>query len=113
MAATVQGINSLAFTIPPSCNATWGSRIPRLEPRLSVAIWCSRWCCSPRYAADVSENMDGVIDVLGLLAYASLVAFFRLADDASLALSLPDKADLAGMAVAEFGHFDLLRRRIT
>jgi hypothetical protein len=58
-------------------------------------------------------NMDGVIDVLGLLAYASLVAFFRLADDASLSESLPDKADLAGMAVAEFGHFDLLRRRIT
>jgi hypothetical protein len=61
----------------------------------------------------VSENSDGVIDVLGLLAYASLVAFFRLADDASFAQSLPDKADLAGMAVAEFGHFDLLRRRIT
>ncbi len=57
--------------------------------------------------------MDGVIDVLGLLAYGSLVAFFRLADDASLAVSLADKADLGAMAVAEFGHFDLLRRRIT
>jgi tRNA-(MS[2]IO[6]A)-hydroxylase (MiaE)-like len=56
--------------------------------------------------------IDGVIELLGLLAYASLVAFFRLADDASLATSLPDKADLAAMAVAEFGHFDLLRRRI-
>lgn len=56
---------------------------------------------------------DGVIDLLGLLAYASLVAFFRLADDAALAVSLPDKADLAGMAVAQFGHFELLRERIT
>jgi hypothetical protein len=56
--------------------------------------------------------IDGVIELLGLLAYASLVAFFRLADDAALAASLSDKADLAGMAVAEFGHFDLLRRRI-
>ena len=55
---------------------------------------------------------DGVIELLGLLAYASLVAFFRLADDASLATSLPDKADLAAMAVAEFGHFHVLRRRI-
>ena len=55
---------------------------------------------------------DGVIDLLGLLAYASLVAFFRLADDASLATSLPDKADLAGMAVAQFGHFGMLRDRI-
>ena len=56
--------------------------------------------------------IDGVIELLGLLAYASLVAFFRLADDASLATSLQDKADLAAMAVAEFGHFDLLRRRV-
>ena len=56
--------------------------------------------------------MDGVVDLLGLLSYASLVAFFRLADDASLAASLPDKADLAGMAVAQFGHFCMLRERI-
>jgi hypothetical protein len=55
---------------------------------------------------------DGVIELLGLLAYASLVAFFRLADDASLASALPDKADLAGMAVVQFGHFELLRGRI-
>lgn len=55
---------------------------------------------------------NGVVDLLGLLAYASLVAFFRLADDASLAAALADKADLAGMAVAQFGHFQLLRERI-
>ena len=55
---------------------------------------------------------DGVVDLLGLLAYASLVAFFRLADDASLAVSLPDKADLAQMAVTQFGHFQVLSRRI-
>jgi hypothetical protein len=58
------------------------------------------------------DMAEGVIDLLGLLAYASLVAFFRLADDAALATSLADKADLAGMAVAQFGHFDLLRQRI-
>ncbi len=55
---------------------------------------------------------DGVLDLLGLLAYASLTAFFRLAEDASLAISLADKTALAGMAVAEFGHFQLLRGRI-
>jgi tRNA-(MS[2]IO[6]A)-hydroxylase (MiaE)-like len=68
------------------------------------------------YAAGVSKRepaSDGVIDLLGLLAYASLVAFFRLADDAALAVVLADKADLAGMAVAEFGHFQVLRERIT
>jgi tRNA-(MS[2]IO[6]A)-hydroxylase (MiaE)-like len=55
---------------------------------------------------------EGVLDLLGLLAYASLTAFFRLADDAALALSLSDKTALAEMAVAEFGHFQLLRDRI-
>jgi ferritin-like protein len=53
-----------------------------------------------------------VADLLGMLAYASLVAFFRLTDDAALAVSVDDKAALAEMAVAEFGHFQLLRHRI-
>jgi hypothetical protein len=73
-------------------------------------------CC---YAAHVSDGHlaspapdDGVRDLLGLLAYASLTAFFRLCDDAALAISLADKAALAEMAVAEFGHFQLLRARI-
>ncbi len=55
---------------------------------------------------------DGVMDLFGLLAYASLTAFFRLSDDAALAISLSDKTALAEMAVAEFGHFQLLRARI-
>jgi hypothetical protein len=61
-------------------------------------------------APDVAE--DGVLDLLGLVAYAQLVAFFQLSQDAALATSLADKADLAQMAVAEFGHFQLLRGRI-
>jgi tRNA-(MS[2]IO[6]A)-hydroxylase (MiaE)-like len=55
----------------------------------------------------------GVLDLLGLLAYGELVAFFRLSDDAALAPSLTDKAALAEMAVAEFGHFRLLWEHIT
>jgi hypothetical protein len=55
---------------------------------------------------------DGVLDLLGLVAYAELVAYFQLTDDARLAPTLADKAALAAMAVAEFGHFQLLRRRI-
>jgi tRNA-(MS[2]IO[6]A)-hydroxylase (MiaE)-like len=66
-----------------------------------------------RDSAAPEQASDGVIELLGLVAYASLVAFFRLAEDASLAASLPDKADLAGMAVTQFGHFQLLRERIT
>jgi hypothetical protein len=65
----------------------------------------------PTEAAAVPER-EGVLDLLGLLAYASLTAFFRLADDAALALAISDKTALAEMAVAEFGHFQLLRARI-
>jgi hypothetical protein len=53
-----------------------------------------------------------VLDLLGIVAYAQLVAFFRLADDAALAVELADKAALAEMAAAEFGHFQLVRRRL-
>lgn len=55
---------------------------------------------------------DGVLDLLGLIADAQLAAFFRLSEDAALAPTLADKAALAEMAVAEFGHFQLLRGRI-
>jgi hypothetical protein len=63
-------------------------------------------------AAQPAGAPPGVVDLLGLLAYASLVGFFRLTDDAQLAVSLADKAALAEMAVAEFGHSQLLRSRI-
>jgi tRNA-(MS[2]IO[6]A)-hydroxylase MiaE-like protein len=54
-----------------------------------------------------------VADLLGLLACAELLAFERMAHDATLAPTIEDKAELAGMAVAEFGHFTLLRRKLT
>jgi ferritin-like protein len=63
-------------------------------------------------AKPVGEALRGVIDLLGVLAYVLLVAFFRLVEDAALAESLADKAALAEMAVAEFGGFRLLRERI-
>lgn len=59
-----------------------------------------------------SVDREAVIDLLGALAYAELTAFERLAADAALAPTLADKAALSEMAVAEFGHFTLLRRRL-
>jgi tRNA-(MS[2]IO[6]A)-hydroxylase (MiaE)-like len=58
-------------------------------------------------AEDRSEH-EAVVDLVGLLAYAELTAFDRLVDDARLAPSLEDRAALAGMAVAEFGHYQRL-----
>lgn len=54
----------------------------------------------------------GVIDLLGLLAYAELVSFFRLASDAELAPTLADKAELAAFAATEQAHHQILRRRL-
>jgi hypothetical protein len=58
------------------------------------------------------DRRQAVVDLLGVLAYAELTAFERLAADASLAPTLADKAALGGMAVAEFGHFQVLHERL-
>ena len=59
-----------------------------------------------------AEYRAAVIDLLGLLALAELTAFERLAEDAKLAPTLADKAEVAQMAVAEFHHFEQLRGRL-
>jgi hypothetical protein len=55
---------------------------------------------------------EAVVDLLGALAYGQLTAFSRLASDADLAPTLAAKAELAGMAVAEFGYFEALAQRL-
>jgi hypothetical protein len=62
--------------------------------------------------ANAAPAREGLVDLFGLLAYAELVAFFRLSEDASLAPSLVDKAALGGMAVAEFSHFERIRAEL-
>src|SRR5690348_17474449 len=49
--------------------------------------------------------------LLGAIAYGELSAFERLAEDAKLAPTMSDKAELAAMASTEFGHFCALRDR--
>ena len=58
-------------------------------------------------------NREAVVELLGALAYGELTAFERLATDSALAPTLTDKAELAGMAVAEFGHYQRLVDRLT
>jgi hypothetical protein len=53
-----------------------------------------------------------VVDLLGAIAYGEMSAFERLADDAKLAPTLQDRAELAAMASTEFGHFCALRDRL-
>lgn len=55
---------------------------------------------------------EAVVDLLGALAYGEISAFDRLAEDASMAPTLQDKAEVAAMASAEFSHFAALRDRL-
>ncbi len=59
------------------------------------------------------EHLAAVVDLLGLMACAELLAFERLAHDAALAPTIADKAEVASMAVAEFNHHKLLCERLT
>jgi hypothetical protein len=60
------------------------------------------------------NESPGVVDLLGVLAYAELSAFARMTEDAaSLAPSLADQAALSELAVAEYAHFRLLHDRLT
>ena len=63
--------------------------------------------------ADDPAYRAAVVDLLGALAYGELTAFSRLAADAELAPSQPEKAALARVAVAEFHHYETLTSRLT
>ena len=58
------------------------------------------------------REREGVIDLLGAVAYGTISAFTRLAADSELAHDLRLKTALAGMAVGEFESHELLVGRI-
>jgi hypothetical protein len=60
----------------------------------------------------VDVAREGIVDLLGVLAYGELSAFDRLAEDARGAPTLSGRAAMATMAAAEIGHFRLLERHL-
>ncbi|MEU0224178.1 ferritin-like domain-containing protein [Streptomyces sp. NPDC006284] len=78
------------------------------EPTGATGVAAQDWATA---AAD-PQYRAAVVDLLGALAYGELAAFERLAEDAKLAPTLADKAELAKMASAEFHHFERLRGRL-
>jgi hypothetical protein len=54
-----------------------------------------------------------VVDLLGVVTYGEISAFERLAEDAKLAVELPDKLAIGRMAVVQFGHIEPLMQRIS
>ncbi|ANZ36214.1 hydroxylase [Lentzea guizhouensis] len=55
---------------------------------------------------------EGVVDLLGALAYGELSAFDRMTEDSRTAPTLSGRAALAQMAAAEIGHFTLLQKHL-
>ncbi|WP_424184411.1 ferritin-like fold-containing protein [Actinokineospora sp. G85] len=53
---------------------------------------------------------DGVVDLLGVLAYGELSAFDRLSEDARSAPTVSGRAALSTMAAAEMGHYAKIQR---
>ncbi|MBW4719316.1 ferritin-like fold-containing protein [Saccharothrix obliqua] len=59
-------------------------------------------------SAVAGQVAEGVVDLLGALAYGELSAFDRLAEDARTAPTLAGRAALSAMAAAEIGHYALI-----
>ncbi|WP_082126873.1 ferritin-like fold-containing protein [Allosalinactinospora lopnorensis] len=67
---------------------------------------------APDSPAPAAGHPSAVLDLLGLLAYAELVAFFRLTDNAELAPTLAAKGELAGLAATEYAHYKRVHGRL-
>ena len=60
----------------------------------------------------VSADHPGITELFALLAYGEVAAFYRLTEEARMAPNLAGRINLARMAAAEMGHFDVLREAL-
>ena len=60
----------------------------------------------------VSADHPGVNELFALLAYGEVAAFYRLTDEARMAPDLRGRINMARMAAAEMGHYELLRQTL-
>jgi hypothetical protein len=60
----------------------------------------------------VDVAREGIIDLLGVLAYGELSAFDRLAEDARKAPTLASRATMSTIAATEIGHFRQLESHL-
>jgi hypothetical protein len=63
--------------------------------------------------SEVSQPGSAVVELLGMVAYAELLAFDRMAADARLAPDLRRRAVLSEMAAVEIVNYRRLARRLT
>ena len=57
----------------------------------------------------ITADHPGVNELFALLAYGEVAAFYRLTEEARMAPDLGGRINLACMAAAEMGHYELLR----
>lgn len=67
---------------------------------------------TPPSALDDPAYREGVVELLGVLAFGEISACERLVADAQMAPDLRSKVEVATMAAAEFDHFEALRDRL-
>jgi hypothetical protein len=60
----------------------------------------------------VAPDHPGINELFALLAYGEVAAFYRLTDEARMAPDLRGRINMARMAAAEMGHYELLRRTV-
>lgn len=89
-------------TVAP-CRPGWRVGLARVE-RVSDPTPSAQGLAQPLSTA--------AAELLGLLAYAELTAFERLAEDASHSPELADRIQLAGLAATQIDHFRMLCDRL-
>lgn len=60
-------------------------------------------------SSTVPADHPGINELFTLLAYGEVAAFYRLTEEARMAPDLRGRVNMARMAAAEMGHFELLR----
>ncbi len=64
---------------------------------------------TPTSASRIPAEHPGIDQLFALLAYGEVAAFYRLTEEARMAPTLAGRINMARMAAAEMGHYELLR----
>ena len=65
---------------------------------------------TPRFSSTtVAAEHPGINELFSLLAYGEVAAFYRLTEEARMAPDMRGRINMARMAAAEMGHYELLR----
>jgi 1,2-phenylacetyl-CoA epoxidase catalytic subunit len=60
----------------------------------------------------VTADHPGITQLFALLAYGEVAAFYRLTEEARMAPNLNGRINMASMAAAEMGHYEVLREAL-